>query len=97
MNPCTNVTGFPTYVNEARYSVLRVIGAATARQPLDAASNTAHAAALAHAQTSSSHHFIRRTNGAAITTAIPNAAAGHSGLSSIRCRRVPKNGAAVPS
>ena len=49
MNPRTNCAGLRTEGNAARYSVVLVRGAATARQPLDAASKTAHPAAHAHA------------------------------------------------
>ena len=77
--------------------VLLVRGDATARQPLDAASSTAQPAADAQAQPISAVQDSWRASGAATTVAIPKAAAGHSGASSIRCRRWPKKGAAVPS
>ncbi len=96
-NPRTNCAGFPTEGSAARYSVVLVRGDATARQPLDAASSTAHPAAHAQAQPSSDRHGNLRVSGVAATMAIPTAAAGHNGQIWIRCRRWPKNGAAVPS
>ena len=77
-NPRTNCAGLPTEGNAARYSVVLVRGEATARQPLDAASKTAHPAAHAHAQPSSGHHRTLRVSGAAATMATPRAAAGHN-------------------
>ena len=97
MNPCTNCAGLPTEGNAARYSVELVRGEATARHPLDAASKTAQPAAHAHAQPSRGHQRSLRVSGAAATMATPRTAAGHNVPTSIRCRRWPKNGAAVPS